>query len=74
MKGPGYIQRALARAFRACPYPLTTRELLAWTNPRARLLRERRNRARVIRRVADRMAIRVRRTWPDGWLWQLRKK
>jgi hypothetical protein len=76
MKGPGRIQKGIARAFRLDPgRSWTTRELLAWTHgPRSRRwpLRERRNACRGIRLVADQVAVRAGRRWPDGVLWRAR--
>jgi hypothetical protein len=75
IKRSGRVQKAIRRAFRARPgQSLSSRELLTWTHPRgaARSLRERRNYCRAIRRVADMLADRVGRRWPDGVLWKLR--
>src|SRR5262245_53365014 len=66
--GSGQVQRGIKRAFLTQPrHAFTTRELLAWTHPRAvrETLAVRRNRCRAIRRAADQVAIRVGRRWPD---------
>jgi hypothetical protein len=73
MKRIGRVQRGVQRAFLVFPgRSFTTRELLAWTHPRGigRSLRDRRNYCRAIRRVADQVATRVGRRWPDGLVWR----
>ncbi len=69
----GRVQRAVLRALRAAREPVSTRTImLEWSHRRR--LRDIRDRAKAsiaIRRAADQVAVRVRRTWPEGWLWRL---
>jgi hypothetical protein len=74
----GRVQLGVKRALIVGPNrEWTTRQLMEWTHPLQlyrckRSHRERHNYCRAIRRVADRLAVRVGRRWPDGIIWRLK--
>jgi hypothetical protein len=67
----GRVQRAVLRALRnAHGEPVSTRSImLQWSHRRR--LGNRANASRAIRRAADQVAVRIKRTWSEGWLWRL---
>ena len=71
---PGRVVRGIQQAFLANPgRELTTRELWEWTHPRevhCCVRRRRQNISRAILKAADKVAVRVERRWPEGWVWR----
>jgi hypothetical protein len=67
----GRVQRAVLRALRAARgQPVSTRSImLEWSHRRR--LGNRASASRAIRRAADQVAVRVKRTWPGGNVWRL---
>jgi hypothetical protein len=71
MTPTGRVQRAILRALHeAAGEPVSTRIIMTQWSHRRRL-GNRAHASRAIRHAADQVAVRVRRTWPEGWLWRL---
>jgi hypothetical protein len=66
----GKLQRRISRAFIAEPGRKTTAELIEWCYPRTGAMKHCRRFA--VRRAAARIADRVGRTNPGGFIWELK--